>query len=103
MQITLKVNTDALRLIQMLQSLNHPTASVSRVACDHIRELIEASSKCIQGTASPDFAEVMGICKALSQIKNPTGRGYVVETDSMVAVQAIRSSSIKLSLYVQAY
>lgn len=44
-----------------------------------------------------DMIEAMGIREALSWIKTRPGRDFVIEMDSLVFVQAIRSSSLKLS------
>lgn len=59
------------------------------VVRNHDGMLIEARSSCRPGHISPEIAEAMGIREALSWIKNQNERDVVVETDCLVAVQAI--------------
>ena len=56
-------------------------------------ELLEARSSCKEGRTTPEYAEAMGIRKALSWIKGKQMQKVVVETDFLVAVQAIRGSA----------
>ncbi|XP_074337025.1 uncharacterized protein LOC141674201 [Apium graveolens] len=90
-QDTIKLNTDA----AIFEELNR--YSFSLVARNHRGKIVDALAKCHQGTIRPEMAEIMGIREALSWVKTQPGKGFVVETDSLVAVQAIRSSAIKLS------
>lgn len=62
-------------------------------------ELLEAHSKCKEGSISPECAEVMGIREILSWIKIKQPENVVVETDYLVAVQAIRGTAAMLSYF----
>lgn len=59
---------------------------------DHKGNLIEASSKCIAGLVSPEFAESVGIRETLSWVKYNNQNETIVETDCLQVVQLIRSS-----------
>ncbi|XP_062107623.1 uncharacterized protein LOC133818639 [Humulus lupulus] len=82
----LKVNVDA--------ALFRETNSFSfvGVARDHLGAFVEVFSVCRLGLVSPELAEVMGIREALSWIKRKNWRNIVVETDSLLVVQALRSN-----------
>lgn len=82
----IKVNTDA----AIFETSN--CYSYSLVARNHNGELIEASTRCIQGKVSPEMAEVMGII--LSWVRKQPGLRCEIETDSLLL---IKSSSVKLS------
>lgn len=71
--------------------------SFALVARDHNGSLIEASSRCISGNIAPEMAEAMGIREALSWVKQKIQAPCIIETDCLIMVQAIRSTSIKLS------
>lgn len=58
-----------------------------------IRELLEARSSCKEGRTTPECAEAMSIREALSWIKGKHMQRVAVETDFLVAVQAIRGSA----------
>ncbi|XP_062099802.1 uncharacterized protein LOC133805647 [Humulus lupulus] len=82
----MKINTDA----GLFESLN--CFSFSCVARDHRGLFCEARVSCRRGMVSPEVAEVLGIKEALSWVKNANWDHVEIESDSMVAVQAIRSS-----------
>ncbi|WOG87677.1 hypothetical protein DCAR_0206908 [Daucus carota subsp. sativus] len=88
-----KVNTDAAVFV----SFNR--YSYAFAARNYKGELLEARSKCNEGTISPDCAEIMGIREALSWIKAKEMENVVVETDCLVAVQAIRSEAAMISYF----
>lgn len=58
-----KINTDA-AIFSDTNRFSH-----AQVVRDHNGELVEAMSRCHQGTISPETAEAMGIREALSWIK----------------------------------
>lgn len=70
--------------------------SVASIARDHSGDLIEAFSKCRLGSVKPAVAEVIRIREALSWIKRKGWSNVEVETDSLLAVQAVRSSTATL-------
>nr|XP_017251820.1 PREDICTED: uncharacterized protein LOC108222412 isoform X3 [Daucus carota subsp. sativus]XP_017251821.1 PREDICTED: uncharacterized protein LOC108222412 isoform X3 [Daucus carota subsp. sativus] len=88
---TIKINTDAAIFETSC------CYSFALVAHDHTGALVEASSRCLLSNASPEMAEIMGIREALSWVKRRPGIKVEIETDSLIAVQAIRSSAVKLS------
>lgn len=90
---TIKINTDA----AIFETSN--CFSYSRVARNHASELVEAFSKCIQGSVNPEMEEAIGIREALSWTKKKKWNNVVVETDCLVVVQAIRSSTTLLSYF----
>ena len=71
----------------------------SLIARDHNDLLIEGQAKLLQGLAQPKLAEAIGIREALSWIKRNPWKKAIVESDCLVAVQAIRSSQIMLSVF----
>ncbi|XP_074344437.1 uncharacterized protein LOC141683598 [Apium graveolens] len=73
--------------------------SFAFVVRNHEGKLVEARSRCCSGNISPEIAEAMGIREALSWTKEQDRTGVVVETDCLVAVQAIRGPSILLSYF----
>ena len=88
-----KVNTDA----AIFQSSN--CYSFAFVARNHAGDLIEARSSCKQGSMTPESAEAMGIREALSWIKEQHMCDVTIESDCLVAIQAIRSSSLLISYF----
>ncbi|KAM6569080.1 hypothetical protein CsatB_017065 [Cannabis sativa] len=62
------------------------------VARDHCGNCLEARAGCFGGIYSAAVVEALGIKEALSWIKTKNWVHVVVETDSLVTVQAIRSS-----------
>ncbi|XP_074337663.1 uncharacterized protein LOC141674859 [Apium graveolens] len=86
-----KINTDA-TLFSDINRFSH-----AQVVRDHNGELVEAMSRCHQGTISPEAAEAMGIREALSWVKQKQKQDVVIETDYLVVVQWIRSSYATLS------
>ncbi|KAL8121558.1 hypothetical protein AgCh_018338 [Apium graveolens] len=89
----IKVNTDAAIFD------NSQCFSFSAVARDHEGGLIEAISRCEGGQLASEVVEALGIKEALSWIKRKSWMEVVVETDSLVCVQAIRSGSVMLSYF----
>uniref|UniRef100_A0A803NTG1 Reverse transcriptase n=1 Tax=Cannabis sativa TaxID=3483 RepID=A0A803NTG1_CANSA len=63
----------------------------ARDAAIILRTLVEAISCCWPGLDAPEMAEVMGVREALSWIKKKLWQSVIVETDSLIVVQAIRS------------
>ena len=54
---------------------------------------LDAFSSCRQGRCDPELAEAFGMKEALSWIKDHSWRSVLLETDSLVVVQALRSAS----------
>lgn len=86
-----KINTDA-SLSTNLDRFSH-----AQIVSDHNGHLIEAKSKCIQGTATPELAEAIGIREALSWVKEKQENNATVETYCLMIVQWIRNSYNSLS------
>lgn len=86
-----KLNTDAAIFVES------NCYSFVLVARNHRGEVIDVVVKCKAGKVDPAMAEIMGIREALSWVKAQQGSGVTIETDSLVCVQAIRSSSVNLS------
>uniref|UniRef100_A0A803QFT1 Reverse transcriptase domain-containing protein n=1 Tax=Cannabis sativa TaxID=3483 RepID=A0A803QFT1_CANSA len=84
---TIKINTD----VAIFESTTR--YSYSCVARDHAGRLVEAQASCRQGAVKPEIAEAVGILEALSWIKQQGWRDVEVESDCLVAIQSIRSSS----------
>ncbi|XP_074352809.1 uncharacterized protein LOC141691960 [Apium graveolens] len=61
--------------------------------------VVEAQTKCKQGQVDPEIAEAMRIREALSWVKEKKVGNVVVESDCLVAIQAIRCSNITLSYF----
>uniref|UniRef100_A0A803QSS3 Reverse transcriptase n=1 Tax=Cannabis sativa TaxID=3483 RepID=A0A803QSS3_CANSA len=89
----IKINTDA----AIFSSSN--CYSYSCVARTHTSSLLEAKAKCVRGVVSPELAEAIGIHEALSWIKDKKWCRVEVESDCLVASQAIRSSSTIYSYF----
>ncbi|XP_060972201.1 uncharacterized protein LOC133038159 [Cannabis sativa] len=90
---TIKINTDA----AIFSSTNR--YSYSCVARSHLGILLEAKAKCVRGVVSPEVAEAIGIHEALSWIKDKQWSRVVIESDCLVAIQSIRSSSTMSSYF----
>ncbi|XP_074327790.1 uncharacterized protein LOC141665702 [Apium graveolens] len=88
-----KINTDA----AVFEASNR--YSFAFAARNHKGELIEARSSCKEGCITPECAEAMGIREALSWIKDEQLKDVVVETDCLVAVQAIRGREAMSSYF----
>uniref|UniRef100_A0A803PGM8 Polygalacturonase n=1 Tax=Cannabis sativa TaxID=3483 RepID=A0A803PGM8_CANSA len=59
----------------------------------------QATAGCKIGRVSPELAEIMGIREALSWIKTNDYSQVVIEADSRVCVEAIRSSAVLVSAF----
>lgn len=88
-----KVNTDA----TIFKSSN--LYSFAFAARDHKGDLVEARSSCRVGCTTPEYAESIGIREALSWIKGKQMANARVETDCLVAVQAIRGNAAMVSYF----
>ncbi|KAL8113779.1 hypothetical protein AgCh_020904 [Apium graveolens] len=88
-----KVNTDA---AIFLASSCYAFAFIAR---NHQGDLVEARSSCKPGKVTPEFAEAVGIHEALSWIKSKHLIDVVVETNCLVAVQAIRGTTTLFSYF----
>lgn len=88
-----KVNTDA-AIFQASSCF-----SFAYAARDQDGKLIKARASCKQGQIQPESAEAIGIREALSWIKDKGLTDVIVETDCLVAVQAIRSSKHMVSYF----
>lgn len=67
------------------------------MARDSLGELLFAKSIYKQGLVDADFAEAMAIKEALSWVKELDWQGVIVESDCLVAVQAVRSKAAMAS------
>ncbi|KAM6576521.1 hypothetical protein CsatB_028358 [Cannabis sativa] len=83
---TIKLNVDAATIEREEQY------GFGIVARDHFGNCLEARAGCFGGVYSAAVIEALGIKEALSWIKTKNWDYVVVETDSLVTVQAIRSS-----------
>lgn len=84
--VTIKVNVDA-------AIFKDPSAfGVGLIARDSRGELMYAHSTYYRDDVSPELAKVMAIKEALSWIMKQTGEDFQLESDCLVAVQAIRSN-----------
>ncbi|XP_062089241.1 uncharacterized protein LOC133795796 [Humulus lupulus] len=83
---SLKINVDA---ASFNEASKHSFAGIAR---DHNGTFIEAFSVCRAGTVSPELGEVLGVHEALSWIKRRRWVDAVIETDSILVVQALRSN-----------
>ncbi|XP_074336623.1 uncharacterized protein LOC141673782 [Apium graveolens] len=88
-----EVNCDAV-IFENSNSYNY--AFVIR---NHLGQFIEPRSKCLQGQASPELAEVVGVREALSWIKENQYSEVDVESDCQQVVQAIQSFISCLSYF----
>lgn len=61
--------------------------SHAQVVRDRNGNLIKAMSKFYQGTVTPELAEAMEICKALSWVKTKQQTNVIIETNFLVLVQ----------------
>ncbi|KAM6547197.1 hypothetical protein CsatB_018873 [Cannabis sativa] len=61
--------------------------------------LIAAFAGVKPGRVSPELAEIMGIMEALSWLKNHSYTQAIVETDSLVCAEAIRSAEVFVSSF----
>ncbi|XP_062102876.1 uncharacterized protein LOC133813856 [Humulus lupulus] len=89
----IKLNTDA-ALFEASQ-----TFSFSCVARDSTGALIEAFAKNDWGAVTPEAAEALGIKEALSWVKDKRWSRVEIESDCLVAVQAIRSTTAMYSYF----
>ncbi|XP_074374595.1 uncharacterized protein LOC141715006 [Apium graveolens] len=69
------------------------------VARDHLGGLIKAKSVLRKWVSSPETAEAMAVKEALSWIKQEGWSQVELESDSLVTVQAIRSSMVMRSAF----
>uniref|UniRef100_A0A803PI90 RNase H type-1 domain-containing protein n=1 Tax=Cannabis sativa TaxID=3483 RepID=A0A803PI90_CANSA len=69
------------------------------VACNHLGDLITALSGCYGGNFAAEFIEVMAIKEALSWVKGQHWEQVIIETDSLISVQAIRSQQKMFSTF----
>ncbi|XP_074363934.1 uncharacterized protein LOC141704624 [Apium graveolens] len=70
---------------------------VGIVARDSAGELVQAKSRLYQGNVAPELAEIIAIKEALSWVKERAWNMVVIESDCLVAVQAIRSAVTMIS------
>lgn len=89
----LKINTNSTRFIQP------DRFSLGVITRDHSKDLLEAKARCVRGSVEPDLAEAINIREALSWIKYRRWSKVEVESDSLVSVQSIRSSTMLLSYF----
>ncbi|KAM6541763.1 hypothetical protein CsatB_006210 [Cannabis sativa] len=62
------------------------------LARNHTGQLLEAFAESKFGVVLPEIAEIMGMKEALSWIKRKGWEDVIVETDSLIVVQALNSS-----------
>lgn len=86
-----KINTDAAIFDESRRF------SYAFIVRNHRGDLIEAVSRCKQGTVDPLLAEAIGVCEALSWVKERGWQAVELETDCLALIQAIRCSTINLS------
>ena len=72
-------------------------SGIRMVARDDKGDLIQAKTICLYGMVSPVMAEFMAIKEALSWIEDTGWMNVIVESDSLVSVQVIRSKVSILS------
>ncbi|XP_074348990.1 uncharacterized protein LOC141688433 [Apium graveolens] len=82
---TIKVSVDAAVFSEF------SAFGIGLVARDSSGSLVQAKAKLFQGASTPALAEVIDIKEALSWMKEEQWNKVVVESDCLVAVQAIRS------------
>ncbi|XP_060974183.1 uncharacterized protein LOC133039333 [Cannabis sativa] len=90
---TIKVNVDA----AIFASENQ--YGYGMVARNDSGSLIDATAHCSNGDFTPEVVEIMGIKEALSWIKRKGWKHVVLESDSLVSIQAIRSSLPLCSIF----
>lgn len=83
-----KVNSDA----ALFEDSNLYSYAV--VARDQDGQMLEPFSSCKQGNINPELAEAVGIREALSWVKGNGWSEVEVESDRLIAFQAIRCSSL---------
>ena len=83
---SLEINVDA---ASFNEASTHSFAGIAR---DHEWAFVEGFSVCRTGVVSPELGEVMGVWEALSWIKRRKWVQIVIETNSLLVVQALRSS-----------
>ena len=81
----IKINVDA-TIFTYLGAL-----SVAGIARDSSGAVLEAFFSCKSGLISPELTEVIGIKEVLSWIKGRKWNSVLLETDSLVIVQVLRS------------
>ncbi|KAL8097023.1 uncharacterized protein LOC141684882 [Apium graveolens] len=74
---------------------------IGMVARNSSGHLVQAKAKLFQEMATPALAEAMAIKEALSWTKQEQWEKVVIESDSLVAIQAIRSQVPMRSLFGQ--
>uniref|UniRef100_A0A803PL05 Reverse transcriptase domain-containing protein n=1 Tax=Cannabis sativa TaxID=3483 RepID=A0A803PL05_CANSA len=84
---SIKVNVDG----AIFATIN--SFGIGFIVRDCNEQIIEAGSKCNIGNVAPELAEICGIKEVLSWIKNKAWHDVILETDSLLAVQGINSSS----------
>lgn len=89
----LKINVDA---ALFAEAGKYSSACVVR---DTRGQFLEAISSCKLGMVSPEMAEILGVREALSWIKRKSWQRVIVETDSLVVTQSIRSSVSMVSYF----
>lgn len=89
----LKINVDAALFAEMGKY------SYACVVRDSRGQFLEAISSCKQGMVNPEMAEVLGVREALSWIKRKSWQRVVVESDSLLVIQSIRSSVSMMSYF----
>ncbi|XP_074323404.1 uncharacterized protein LOC141660325 [Apium graveolens] len=83
---SVKINTD----VVIFEETN--CYSFAFVVRDHVGNLVEARSRCLEGNPSPELAEALGIKEALSWVANADKRNVTVESDCLQVVQHIRGA-----------
>lgn len=73
------------------------TYSYSMVVRDHYGALVAATIHYKQGMLDPEMAEAFGVKEALSRVKEKAYSEVIIESDCLVLIQAIRSSSVTIS------
>ena len=88
----LKINVDAALF---------PDSASAGIAClarNHDGLLLEARTRIFSGLTNPEIAEAIGVREALSWIKDRNWHHITIETDSLLVVQALRST-IRMDSY----
>ncbi|KAM6563055.1 hypothetical protein CsatB_023053 [Cannabis sativa] len=75
------------------------TYSFAGVIRDETSALVEAFSCCRSGVLYPEMVETLGVKEALSWIKAKDWKEVVTETNSLIVVQALRSSLPMVSYF----
>ena len=82
----MKLNVDAAIFLESL------TFSVAGILRDSSGTFIDGFSCCHSGLVTPELGEAMGVREALSWIKTKNLSQVLIETDSLLVVQALRSN-----------